>query len=98
MIVDDTIDKYKARFVIKGYRQQEGVYYFDTYSSVSRITSIQMLIAITTINNLKIHQINVKTIFLNSDLDEEVYKEQPKGFIINGQEKKVYKLVKSLYF
>jgi hypothetical protein len=98
MIVDDTIDKYKARFVIKGYRQQEGVYYFDTYSSVSRITSIQMLIAITTINNLKIHQINVKTIFLNSDLDEEVYKKQPKGFIINGQEKKVYKLVKSLYF
>ena len=88
MIVDDTINKYKVRFVIKGFSQQEGVYYFDTYSSVSKITSIQMLIDIITINNLKIHQINVKAIFLNCDLDEKVYKEQPKGFIINGQEKK----------
>ena len=56
-----------------------------------------MLIAITAIHNLEIHQMDVKTTFLNGDLDEEIYMEQPEGFIILGQEKKVCRLVKSLY-
>ena len=92
-----SIDKYKARLVIKGYRQKEGLYYFDTYSPVTRITSIRMLIAIVALYNLEIHQMDVKTTFLNGDLDEEIYVEQPEGFIVPGQEKKVCKLVKSLY-
>lgn len=94
---DGTIDKYKARLVVKGYKQQEGVDYFDTYSPVSRITSIRALIAIAAINKLEIHQMDVKTAFLNGDLDEEVYMQQPEGFIVEGQEHKVCKLVKSLY-
>lgn len=49
------------------------------------------------IHNLIIHQIDVKTAFLNSDLEEEIYMNQPQGFIIHGQENKVYELVKSLY-
>ena len=64
---------------------------------MTRITSIRMLIAIAVLYNLEIHQMDVKTTFLNGDLDEEIYMEQPEVFIVPGQEKKVYRLVKSLY-
>ena len=97
MKADGSIDKYKARLVIKGYKQKEGLDYFDTYSPVTRISSIRMLIAIAAIHNLVKHQMDVKTAFLNGDLDEEIYMEQPEGFIVPGQEKKVCQLVKSLY-
>ena len=97
MKADGSIDKYKSRLVIKGYKQKEGLDYFDTYSPVTRISSIRMLIAIVAIHNLEIHQMDVKTIFLNSNLDEEIYMEQTEGFIVPGQEKKVCRLVKSLY-
>jgi L-amino acid N-acyltransferase YncA len=56
-----------------------------------------MLIVTTTTNKLGMHQIYIKITLLNCDLDEEVYIEQSKGFIVNGKEKKVCKLVKSLY-
>ncbi|GKA49062.1 retrovirus-related pol polyprotein from transposon TNT 1-94, partial [Tanacetum coccineum] len=88
MKADGTIDKYKARWVIKGYRQREGLDYFDTYSSVTRITSIRMILAIVALRNLEIHQIDVKTAFLNGDLEEEIYMNQPEGFIAPGQEGK----------
>ncbi|KAH9736282.1 hypothetical protein KPL71_018042 [Citrus sinensis] len=97
MKADGSIDKYKARLVIKGYSQREGFDYFDTYSPVTRINSIRMIIAVAALRNLEIHQMDVKTTFLNEDLDEEIYMEQPEGFITPGQEKKVCKLVKSLY-
>ena len=97
MKADGSIDKYKARLVIKGYKQKEALVYFDTYSPVTRISSIRMLIAIVSIHNLEIHQMDVKTAFLNGDLDEEIYMEKPEGFIVPGQEKKVCRLVKSLY-
>ena len=97
MKADGSIDKYKARLVIKEYRQREGLNYFDTYSPVTRITSIRMMIAIAALRGLEIHQMDVKTSFLNGDLDEEIYMEQPEGFSALGLYKKVYKLVKSLY-
>ena len=97
MKTDGSIDKYKVRLVIKGYKKKEGLDYFDTYSPITRISSIRMLIAIAAIHNLKIHHMDVKTAFLNGDLDEEIYIEQPEGFIVPGQEKKVCRLVKSLY-
>ena len=68
-----TIDKYKSRLVVKGFREKEGLDYFDTYSPVSRITSIQMLIALAAVYSLEIHQMNVKTVFLNGELEEEIY-------------------------
>ena len=89
---DWSIDKYKARLVIKGYRQTEGPDYFDRYSPVTRINSIRMVLS-----NLEVHQMDVKTAFLNGDLDEEIYMEQPEGSPTPGQENKVCKLVKSLY-
>ena len=97
MKADGTIDKYKARLVIKGFKQRKGLDYFDTYSPVTRITSIRLVLAIAAIRNLEVHQMDVKTAFLNGNLDEEIYMEQPEGFIATGQEKKVCKLVKSLY-
>lgn len=68
-----TQKKYKARLVSKGYRQNEGLDYFDTYSPVTKITSISILIAITTIYNLKIHQVNVKPTFLSGEIEEKLY-------------------------
>ena len=58
--------------MIKGYRQTEGLYYFDTYSLVMRINSIRMVLAIVALRNLEVHQMDVKTEFLNGELDEEI--------------------------
>ncbi len=69
---DGTIDKYKARLIVKDFRQKEGLDYFDTYLSVTRITSIRMLIALATVYGLEIHQMDVKTAFLNGELEEEI--------------------------
>nr|GEU77911.1 zinc finger, CCHC-type [Tanacetum cinerariifolium] len=80
MKVDGTIDKFKARLVIQGFRQKEGIDYFDTYIPVVRITTIRLLLALAAIHNLVIYQMDVKTTFLNGDLDEEVYIKQPEGF------------------
>ncbi|GKD83527.1 zinc finger, CCHC-type containing protein, partial [Tanacetum coccineum] len=79
------------------FRQKEGIAYFDTYASVARITTIRLLLALAAIHNLVIHQMDVKTAFLNGDLEEEVYMKQPEGFVMPGNEHKVCKLVKSLY-
>ena len=69
----------------------------DMYSPVTRINSIRMILAIAALRNLEVHHMDVRTAFLNGDPDEEIYMEQPEGFISLGQEKKVYRLVKSLY-
>ncbi|CAM8904972.1 unnamed protein product [Rhodiola kirilowii] len=97
MKVDGIIKNYKARLVIKGYRQKEGLDYFDTCSPVTIITYIRMIITIAALRNLEIYQMDVKTAFLNGDLEEEIYMEQPKGCRVPGLERKACKLVKSLY-
>ncbi|KAJ9565483.1 hypothetical protein OSB04_001449 [Centaurea solstitialis] len=94
---DGTVLAFKARLVAKGYRQREGIDYFDTYAPVARISSIRTLIAISALKGLYIHQMDVKTAFLNGYLNEEIYMEQPEGFVMHGQENKVCRLVKSLY-
>ncbi|CAM8997570.1 unnamed protein product [Rhodiola kirilowii] len=97
MKVDGTIDKFKARLVIQGFRQKYGMHYFDTYAPVARISTIRLLIALASIHKLLVHQMDVKTAFLNGDLEKEIYMKQLEGFIMSGQEHKVCKLVKSLY-
>ena len=82
---------------MKRYKQTKGLDYFDTYSPITRINSIRMVLAIAALRNLEVHQMYVKTAFLNGYLEEEIYMEQPKGFSAQGQKKKVCKLVKSLY-
>ena len=93
---DESIDKYKATLVVKGFRQK-GLDYFDTCSSLTRITSIRILIALAAVYGLEIHQMDVKTAFLNGVLEEEIYIEQIEGFVVPGKEKKVCKLIKSLH-
>ncbi|GJZ91758.1 zinc finger, CCHC-type containing protein [Tanacetum coccineum] len=95
MKVDGTIDKFKARLVIQGFRQKE-IRLFDT-NALSRISTIRLLIALAATHNLVIHQMDVKTAFLNGDLEEEIYMKQPEGFVMPGKEHKVCKLIKSLY-
>ena len=64
---------------------------------MTRIASIRVLIVLASIHNLVIHQMDVKTAFLNRHLEEEIYMEQPEGYVVLGKGKKVCKLVKSLY-
>nr|GEY63010.1 zinc finger, CCHC-type [Tanacetum cinerariifolium] len=73
----------------EGFKQKSRIDYFDTYALVARISTIRLLIAMSSIHNLIIHQMDVKTTFLNGDMDEEVYMNQPQGFIIPGNENKV---------
>ena len=94
---DGTVSAFKARLVAKGFRQREGIDYFDTYAPVARITSIRILFALASLQNLIVHQMDVKTAFLNGELSEEVYIEQPEGFVAPGNEHKVCRLEKSLY-
>nr|GEZ06604.1 zinc finger, CCHC-type [Tanacetum cinerariifolium] len=95
--VDGTIKKFKARLVIQGFNQKSGIDYFDTYAPAARISTIRLLIAMASIHNIIIHQMDVKTAFLNRDLEEEVYMNQPLGFIMPANENKVCKLIKSMY-
>ncbi|GJU44243.1 zinc finger, CCHC-type containing protein [Tanacetum coccineum] len=95
--VDGTIEKFKAMLAIQGFKQKSRIDYFDTYALVARISVIRLLIAIASIHNLINHHMDMKTTFLNSELDKEVYINQPQGFIMPGNENKVCKLIKSLY-
>ena len=96
---DGTIEKYKARLVAKGYTKEkkEGEDFFDTYSPVARLTTIRVLLSLAASYGLLVHQIDMKTAFLNGELDEEIYMDQLERFVENGQERKVCKLLKSLY-
>ena len=81
----------------KGYAQYEEEDFFDTYSPVARLTTIRVLLSLAASHGLLVHQMDVKTAFLNGELKEEIYMQQPDGFVIDGQERKVCRLKKSLY-
>jgi hypothetical protein len=95
--LDGTIDKYKIRLVAKGYTQKKDKDFFYTYSPIARLTTIHVLLSLTASHGLLIHQMNVKTTFLNGELEAEIYMTQSDGFVVKGQEDKVCKLVKFLY-
>jgi hypothetical protein len=82
---DSSIEKYKARFVAWGLSQVEGVDYDETFTPVSRYTSIKAVISISTDMGWKIHQMDMKTAFLNGLIQEEAYIEHPLGFEVLGE-------------
>jgi hypothetical protein len=94
---DGSVKKYKAIFVARGFSQVEGINYEETFSPVAQYTSICTIIALATSMGWKVHQMDVQTTFLNGDIDEEFYIEQPEGFVIPDEKTHVCRLKKSLY-
>ena len=70
---DGIIERYKARLVAKGYTQNEGINYDETFSSIVRFVLIRLILAIVASLDLELHQMDVKTAFLNGGLDKEIY-------------------------
>jgi hypothetical protein len=91
------IIKHKARLVAKGYVQRYGVDYDEVFAPVARLESARLLLALAEHEGWAVHHMDVKTAFLNGDLNEEVYVDQPPGFKVAGQEHKVLRLQKALY-
>ncbi|KAJ9557382.1 hypothetical protein OSB04_011996 [Centaurea solstitialis] len=89
------IERYKARLVAKGYNQKEGINYNETFSPVSTKDAFRIIMAIVAHFDLELHQMDVKTVFLNGELEEEIHMTQPEGFVLNDN--KVCRLNKSIY-
>jgi hypothetical protein len=89
--------RWKARLVVKGFEQREGIDFNEVFSHVVRHSSIWVMLAIVALFDLELEQLYVKTAFLHGELDEEIYMTQPKGFSAPGQEHLVCHLKKSLY-
>ena len=92
-------EQYKARFVAKGYSQLPGIDYGETFSPTARMTSLRALVELSVEYGLVLHQMDVKTAFLNAPIDTELYVEQPQGYEVKDQngEEMVCRLNKSLY-
>ncbi|KAM1431045.1 hypothetical protein ACFX2I_047043 [Malus domestica] len=95
--LDSSIQKHKARLVAKCYTQKPGIDFNETFAPVARLDTIRTLIALAAQKGWKLWQLDFKSAFLNGVLDEEVYVDQPDGFVIKGAEDKVSKLRKALY-
>ena len=87
----DDSKSYKARLVVKGFQQKEGVDYNEIFAPVMKLNTIRTVLSIVAIEDLHLEQLDVKTAFLHGDLDEEIYMHQ------SGKEQMVCKLKKSLY-
>jgi hypothetical protein len=94
---DGSIEKYKKRFVACGFSQKEGIDYEETFAPVARYTSIRTVLVIVAKMGWKLHQMDVKTTFLNGVVEEEVYVEQPLGFETRDKKTHVCRLKKALY-
>ena len=94
---DGNITIHKARLVAKGFRQVQGVDYDETFSPVALLKSVRILLEIAAYFDYEIWQMDVKTTFLNGNLEENVYMMQPEGFVAPEDAGKVCKLNRSIY-
>ena len=94
---DSQIDLLTARLVAKGYTQQYDSDYYDTFSPVAKIAFVRLLLSMAAMRSWLFFQLAIKNVFLYSDLAEEIYMEQPPGFIAQGKSGLVCKLCRSLY-
>ena len=88
--------KHKARLVVKGFAQTNGIDFDDIFSPVVKMTSIRVVFGLVTSMDLELQQMDVKTAFLRGDLTKEIYMTQLEGFEVEGKEQLVCKLKKSL--
>jgi len=88
---------HKVRLVIRGFSQVQGVNFEKTFALVAKFTTIRCILALGALLDLEMHHMNVKTAFLNGNLEEDIYMEQPKGFVQRSDKHLVCKLTKSLY-
>ncbi|KAI9201633.1 hypothetical protein LWI28_026451 [Acer negundo] len=95
--VDGTVEKYKARLVVKGFTQMYGINYEETFAPVAKLNTIWILLSLAASLDWKLHELDVKNAFLNGDLEEEVYMSVPPGLKKKGGNNLVCKLQKSLY-
>jgi hypothetical protein len=91
------VEIFKARLVVKGFTQREWIDYNETFSPVLCKDSFRIIMTLIAHYDLKLHQMDVRTAFLNGDLDENFYMAQPKGFVIKGKENMGCRLKKSIY-
>ena len=94
---DGSVDRFKARLVAQGYTQTKGTDYEEVFSPVAKHTSLRTFLALANEHDLEIHQMDVKTAFLNGELDYDIYMSQPEGFINEDKPNHVCKLRKSIY-
>jgi hypothetical protein len=94
--INGEIEHYKARLMVRGFTQTFVIDYNETFAPIVKFVSIRCILALIAIEDLEIHQMDVKIAFVNGDLKEDIYMEQPKGFAHEG-EHLVWKLHKSLY-
>nr|GFC57855.1 retrovirus-related Pol polyprotein from transposon TNT 1-94 [Tanacetum cinerariifolium] len=87
----------KARLVARGYRQEEGINFEESFAPVARLEAIRIFLAFTAHKNMVVYQMDVKSVFLNGNLREEVYVGQPNAFVDLDNPNHVYKLKKALY-
>ncbi len=81
-----SVIKHNTHLVAKGFTQVEGTDFNETFSLIAWMESIQVLLIVTTIEYLKVHQTFVKIIFLNGNISKKIYMQQPKGFVVKGKE------------
>jgi hypothetical protein len=91
------IVKHKARLVAKGYAQIQGVDYDEVFAPMARLETVRLLLALAAQGKWEVHHMDVKSAFLNGDLHEEVYVQQPPGFSQSNSHGKVLRLKKALY-